>query len=177
MIRSDDINPYRFNGNARWKAMREIVERSQSNNTIHYPGDRFMYPGNGKSLADFLGWTHPKRSPDYDIPVSVCRKVVLNAFPKEYVDYIWHKAAQGLDYLHEYEARRRHALKEAAAKLKITEDSWWQILKSHPEARCWIETVQQQELCLEVLYSSIYIDLRIWVSPVFCIAEEFFFIR
>jgi hypothetical protein len=127
--------------------------------------DRFMDPNNDR----LIDRARPNMFPDtrrqsQGMPTSVCRKVCKRCFPVEYESFAWAHALNGLDYLRDLENTRRAALRETAVRLGITESDWKEKLLSTPEAKHWIELVQQQELAIEALYAKVYVDLRIWVS-------------
>lgn len=73
-------------------------------------------------------------------------------------------ALTGLDYLTNLECTRRTALREASQRLRINEDNWRTVLAHNNEARAWVCLTQKQEDEIELCYSSLWVDLRIWVS-------------
>jgi hypothetical protein len=73
-------------------------------------------------------------------------------------------ALTGLDYLSNLECTRRTALREAAQRLRINEYNWQRVLTENNEARAWIYSIQEQEDEIELYYSTLWVDLRIWVS-------------
>lgn len=98
------------------------------------------------------------------LPPNFVRNLCLKVFSNEYKDVDFGQALTSLDYLRDLELSRRTALREAAERLNIREDSWKSVLQEEPEAYAWVSSVQLQELEIENYYAAIFVDLRIWVQ-------------
>lgn len=98
------------------------------------------------------------------IPRKFVRKFCLhNVFNLNYNEVDFKQALTAIDYLRDLECTRRTALREAAQRLGIEKDNWREVLQKDPVAKQWVEDVQKDELAIEELYGSVFVDLRIWV--------------
>jgi len=136
-------------------------------NPDHAPADRFM-DGNNERLLDF---SFPQLNDLYGgreskgLPPDFVGNLCLNRiFTEPWEDADLTHALTGLDYLTNLECTRRTALREAAQRLRINEDNWRSVLADNNEARAWICLIQEQEDIIELCYSCLWVDLRIWVS-------------
>jgi hypothetical protein len=136
-------------------------------NPQHAPEDRFMDANNHR----LLNINFPKLSDLCDrreirgLPPDFVGNLLLNRIftePLEAADF--KNALTGLDYLSNLECTRRAALSEAAHRLQITEHNWRDVLANSDGARSWVHSIQDQERQVELYYSSLWVDLRIWVS-------------
>jgi hypothetical protein len=122
-----------------------------------------MDPGNDR-LLDIDLLLLPDLQPE--LPPHVAKRFCLkDAFRSDYADVEWIHALTALDYLRGYESTRRAKLRRAAKNLGITMENWRDVLSDDPDAKNWVEQVQEQELRIESFYANIFIDLRIWVCP------------
>lgn len=131
------------------------------------PDDRFM-DGNNQYLLDF-DFTQitdlQNQGESRGLPTDFVGNLCLNRIftePWEAADL--KHALTGLDYLSNLESTRRTALREAAQRLHITERTWRDALFDNREAASWIYSIHQQEGQIEVYYSTLFVDLRVWVS-------------
>jgi hypothetical protein len=136
-------------------------------NPDHAPADRFM-DGNNERLLDF---SFPQlndlcgRRESKGLPSDFVGNICLNRiFTEPWEDADLTHALTGLDYLNNLECTRRTALREAAQRLRINEDTWQSVLANNNEARAWVHFIQEQEDEIEQCYSTLWVDLRIWVS-------------
>lgn len=136
-------------------------------NPDHAPEDRFM-DGDNEHLLDFdmtqVSDLNARRE-SKGLPPDFVRNLCLNRIftePWETADL--KLALTGLDYLSNLEGTRRMALRDAAHRLHINEYNWREVLDGNYHARSWVCSIEQQEEKIEQFYSTLYVDLRIWVS-------------
>ncbi len=136
-------------------------------NPDYAPADRFM-DGNNDRLLDF---SFPQlndlygRKESKGLPPDFVGNFCLNRiFTEPWEDADLTHALTGLDYLTNLECTRRTALREAAQRLRINEGNWQSVLADNKEAMDWVRGIQKQENEIDVCYSSLWIDLRVWVS-------------
>jgi hypothetical protein len=115
---------------------------------------------NFPQLNDLYGGRESKGLPS-DFVGNLCLNRI---FTEPWEDADLTHALTGLDYLTNLECTRRTALREAAQRLRINEDTWQSVLANNNEARAWVSLIQGQEDEIELCYSSLWVDLRIWVS-------------
>ena len=120
-----------------------------------------MDPGNDRLIGIEL-FVHP--DPPAVLPADFTKPYILNnVFRADYAEVEWIHALTALDYLRGYESMRRAKLRQAAENLGITTDNWRDVLTNVPDAKSWVQQVQEQELRIESFYANVFIDLRIWV--------------
>ena len=99
------------------------------------------------------------------LPPSFVSNFCLNrTFTEPWEDADLTHALTGIDYLTNLEFTRRTALREAAQRLRINEDTWQSVLADNSEATTWVLRMQKEEDEISLCYSSLWTDLRVWVS-------------
>lgn len=126
--------------------------------------DRFMDPGNGMLLEQLLRENVAvEQSQSKALPIEFIVKFCHNVFIHDYENVDFGQALTCLDYLSNLESTRRTVLKRAAGFFAITSDTWRDVLASNPTAHEWVQRMQKEELELEALYATVYVDIRLWV--------------
>jgi len=140
-------------------------------NPQHTPADRFMDGNNDRllnfsfpSLNDLYGVRESKGLP----PDFVGNYCFNRIFTETWEEADLTHALTGLDYLTNLECTRRTALQEVAQRLRINEDTWQSVLADNSEATTWMLRMRKQEDQIDLCYSSLWIDLRVWVSFLDC---------
>ncbi|CZT00178.1 uncharacterized protein RCO7_08399 [Rhynchosporium graminicola] len=150
---------------------------------LHCPDDRFMDRGNEELLK--IGFAHllgnaAKQEIDFDpqnrkaLPAHFVRKYCLDrVFVSDFKDVNFDHALTALDYLRDLEYTRRTALRQAALGLGINEHTWRRVLWGNVPALKWVEETQGNELRIELMYSDLFLDLRIWTMTSVLLANDF----
>lgn len=124
-----------------------------------------MDHGNESLLdIDFVKLSEDTRQSQKGLPAAFILSTCKRIFQKEYEDVEFGQALTALDYLRDLEITRRATLRSAAARLRITRDTWKAVLAENADALKWVELVQKYELMIEEGYAAIFVDIRIWVS-------------
>lgn len=129
--------------------------------------DRFMDSGNDTLLELLLRQNLAASQPHSEgLPIPFVVKMCLSTFLHDYEKAEFGQALACLDYLENMETTRRTALKAAARYFGITPDSWREVLLGNLRAQEWVERMEQDELELEALYATVYVDIRLWVCKI-----------
>jgi hypothetical protein len=124
-----------------------------------------MDHGNESLLdIDFAKFSDDSRQSQKGLPAAFILSTCKRIFQKEYEDVEFGQALTALDYLRDLEITRRAALRSAAARLRITRDTWKAVLAENADALKWVELVQKYEFMIEEGYAAIFVDIRIWVT-------------
>ncbi|KAG4428153.1 hypothetical protein IFR05_016363, partial [Cadophora sp. M221] len=148
------------------------------------PDDRFMDRGNDSLLK--IGFAHllgnaEKELAGFDpqdrpmgLPAHFIRKYCLDqVFVKDFGDVNFGHALTALDYLRDLEFTRRSTLRKAAITLEINQLNWRRVLAGNPSALKWVDQTQGNELRIEILYSNLFLDLRIWTMTSILLSNDF----
>ncbi|PYI25287.1 hypothetical protein BP00DRAFT_105651 [Aspergillus indologenus CBS 114.80] len=150
--------------------------RQQSSSTTRQPETAFHRPTNSSSSQDSMDLAADFRaqlshqisrlpSQPCNLPPSFVTSFVRRCFTPQLVEVDFPQALTALDYLKDFEIRRR---KEVAAALQrlgvepedVKESS--EFAKKYPGAITWLESLNSRGRRIEALYTQVYVGLRRW---------------
>ena len=113
--------------------------------------------------------SHISQRPDQpsSLPPSFVTNFVVKCFPRELGDVDFPHALTALDYLKDFEIRRRREVVAALDRLGIERADIGQrklLGKKYPGVLRWIINIEDQEKKVEALYTQVYLGVRRWVS-------------
>jgi hypothetical protein len=98
------------------------------------------------------------------MPVQYIRTFCLEqVFLPKYEEVEFDLALHALDCLQDLEYTLQAALRDAAERLNITKDNWYEVLENDPGAKSWFKETQIWSGGLEICYAELFIGIRIWV--------------
>lgn len=107
------------------------------------------------------------------LPPSFITSFVRRCFPEDLGQVDFPQALTGMDYLRDFDIRRRRELVGALRRLGIDRDSLGadgeEKTSGNPAIAAWVKSVDQKERRVEALYTQVYIGLRLWV----CLNQSF----
>ncbi|XRM38195.1 hypothetical protein ABZX51_001626 [Aspergillus tubingensis] len=99
------------------------------------------------------------------LPPTFVTSFLRRCFTPELEEVDFPQALTALDYLKDFETRRRKEVADALQRLKVEPNDVKekaQLAKKNPGALTWLETVTVQGRRVEALYTQIYVGLRRW---------------
>ncbi|KAK4615288.1 hypothetical protein CLAFUR0_09459 [Fulvia fulva] len=100
------------------------------------------------------------------MPPSFITHFVQRCFPPELTHVDFPQALTGLDYLKDLETRRRREVAAAMDRLEIARDALAQdsdLAKRYPGVVQWVQSIEDKERKIDVLYTQVYVGLRRWI--------------
>ncbi|EME42236.1 hypothetical protein DOTSEDRAFT_73155 [Dothistroma septosporum NZE10] len=100
------------------------------------------------------------------MPPSFITHFVQRCFPSELTHVDFPQALTGLDYLKDLETRRRREVAAAMDRLELDREALARdadLAKRYPGVVQWVQSIEEKERKIDVLYTQVYVGLRRWI--------------